>query len=1044
MQSDSLFSKFLRLLLCFFITVSAILAPSESYAVYEGVRDNIDYDSNNYRCNTGELDFNPFGTNKDSEIKFDNPTCISYLAGVGATMVAAHFLGKRLCTPTNPLGQPASAAETAADIALPMMPWISPLTLVKIAQMGGQCATRGTEYGIFQGACAGGDPTSCANATLASKDTVTCCSSFALFGGTVAASVIALSVIWDIAHNTYRYARICGHDWQAWEKDGATNKWKKVKGPYRKCIEDAFLNNDTSCSYNGVNLTIDGNRAITNKYYREYIYGGKEFKDENGCKNPTTWDSIKRNRILGYSDDNQRYYMTGPGVPSVYACYRFLSKPVNEDDRAAAKASYDCCKQRSQNAICIENRIGVGDLASVNVGGGVVGDAVNNAVNSIGGYRNVFCEMGSRCTVANVTFEVYASKKETDYVCAKTYSVCPYDHLLGGGTEEKKYDTSDTSQVVNFCQAMNHCSKLPILPYVNSIDFDGGFVSSACYDMKGDSQNVYGYTSELIPINTRGFSAPMVQCFKETMENVFLNKAGVTKCLNADESPNEDGQCVSGYIFRKGFDLPTQSFFLKLQNNLQSVIKMVLTLSIVFFGVSILFAVPGAYIEKKKLIPYIVKIALVMYFAVGDGWQFGFMQGVLGTAGVMSDITFKVDEGVKGANLSEADRAAQLDGCQFPRYNYSDRNDSTKYNAPSYPPGKEYLRIWDILDCKIARALGFGPEVSVPNLILMILGGLFTGGYGILFFVGAFCFAFFLISLTIKAIHVFLMSITSVVLLMYISPVTITLSLFAKTKPIFDKWWKEMLSFTLQPMILFAYLGILITLFDKVIIGSDVRFSPSTVSINGANVPDLYGRIAPKRIVCDATANDNSMYCIFRVADIKTYTGFEVLGIGLPILGSINANKLYAILKAAILMFVFTKFLDQISYFASKLTGGTELKPEWGGMETMVSKSYDALKGIQKRGMRALKKHGGTAARKGMEGVKGITNAIGNRGKAVASISKESGADSTASSADKDKGADQIARSDDKTKGADNADSSKKPDSDTTGTKPVGGTDSTK
>jgi type IV secretory pathway VirB6-like protein len=377
----------------------------------------------------------------------------------------------------------------------------------------------------------------------------------------------------------------------------------------------------------------------------------------------------------------------------------------------------------------------------------------------------------------------------------------------------------------------------------------------------------------------------------------------------------------------------------------------------------------GSAITKKQLLPYILKIGLVMYFAVGDGWQYGFMKGVLGTSTLLSDIMFRVDE--SGASNT-------LDGCQFPRFNYADQNESTKYSQnASYPPGSEYLRIWDTLDCKIARALGFGPEVSVPNLIFMILGGLLTGGFGIVFVVASFALAFFMISLTIRALHIFLLSITSIIILMYVSPIAITAALFNKTKNIFDGWWKQMLGFTLQPMILFAYLGILITLFDKVIIGDDVRFTGD-------------GKQNPKQMICNDAAKNTSIICIFKISDIKTFPGLEVLGIGLPMLGSMNQEKLQSIIKAALIMFIFMKFMDQITGFASKLVGGAELNSDWdASASSMAKNAYGTLRGIQERGTRVAKSGAQGVMRAGVQAI----GLMGNKGKATTTLDKASGSD---------------------------------------------------
>jgi type IV secretory pathway VirB6-like protein len=968
MQRGNLLRKMLSYALCFFLVAPTLLLPQSAYAVFDAPRENITFNTDANRCDTGSVPFDPLTDNRDYNFELTNTYCMIYIGGVGATLLAIDQALKPLCKATNPTGALLNPSEELKDSLTFPLPYPTPTLLIRIANKVSQCASRGLEFSALNTVCAitlAGSP-ACAGAVLAAKDTAYCCTGLGVFLAAVAASIGALSITWKMAQFTYENGRICGHDWKKWElQDGI---WKKVKGPHHLCLENLFLSGTSNPNVSGSCVNNDS-RAISNISYREFIYGGVEFEDDagNACKNPITWDSARKMSILGYDSANQRYYMTGAGEASVYACYRYLSKASSEEDQAAMQASYDCCKRRSQNTVCVENRSGFGDI--------------------MGSYDHSFCEIGSRCTVANIVFEAYESRTQQNYGCVKTYSVCPYNHLLAGGTEKKEFQENDQTVVKNFCQFMNHCSKLPILPYIYTTNLKGGYISQSCRDMKGDSQNVYGYTSQLLPINTRGFSAPLVQCFKETMENIFLHKAGYTQCTNPDEKP-VNNECVSGYFFKKGEDLPGRSFFLRIQDTFQSIVKIALTASIIAFGFAILLAVPGAYITKKVLFGYVLKIGLIMYFAVGDAWQFGFIQGVLGTSQILADITFKVDEN-KPTN--------KLDGCQFPRFNYADSNPNTKYDAPQYAPTKGYLRIWDTLDCKIAMALGFGPEVSVPNLVLSIVGGLFTGGLGLIFFVAAFVFAFFLISMTIKAMHIFIMSITSVIILLYVSPLTITCAFFKRTEGIFSGWWKQMLGFTLQPMILFAYLGILVSLLDAVILGS-ATFKPTTVELNGTSVVDTFGRVAPKQISCAGDAANDSIYCIFQISDIKTFNGFEILGIGIPLLGSMNSSKLETIMKCAIIMFIFSSFMDKMSGFAAKLVGGAELKSTWGSSTSkLAGQAYGALSAVQSRGVRALKKHGMGLGKKVDEGGKKQVRDISGSGR---SLGKNTGKneDDTASS----------------------------------------------
>ena len=939
-------NRFKRQAVYFFswvLVASFFFNVQKSYAVYDGERTPIDYSDSSHMCSTGSFDFDPLSDNNDIEWQLDNPTCIAWVAAFGVLMVAAGQIVQRaMCVATNPNGMARQAAQQAGD-PIPDIPAITPNVAYKIAYRTGQCTAFIADVAFYAPTL----PEGLVPYGAAQSDMGRCCAGVFVYLAAVASAIAALAIIYAAAKGAYENGRVCGYDWNVWKEVDANGdytgepkgRWRlsKYPGSRQYCIEDIFIGHDdpvntgsiiyNSCSYSSVDGVAADAVDIKNQYFREYLYGGKETEDNGSgaCTNPTSWDDAHMLKNLGYTSRNQRYYMTGPGVASNYACQRFVLEAASD---VTVSAAYDCCKSRSQNTICIEN-------APMAASFGALGTAQ-------GSYDHTFCESGSRCTVKSIVFEPYFSQKESNFLCAKTYSVCPYNHLLGGGTETAVYKTDDsgapTSDLKNFCQYQKHCVKVPVLPYIRISNLDGAYISAACRNLKGDSQNVYGYSAELLPINSHGFSAPLVQCFKESIENALLNRAGDTKCKDPDEVAS-NGICNSGYFYKKDQPLDSEaSFFVKIQNALKAVIKMALTLSITFLGAMVLLGMSP--LTKKQLMMYILKIGLVMYFALGTGWQFGFIDGILGGSNYISDIMMKLDY----ANGPPEDQ----DGCQFPRFNYSDTSELTKYDNPSYPPGREYLKIWDTLDCKLARALGFGPEVSVPNLIKMILAGLLTGGLGLIFLVGVFMFAFFMLSVVIRAIHIFLMASVAIVLLIYVSPITITLALFERTKGIFDGWWKQILGLALQPVILFAYLGVYISIFDHIVIGS--------ATFKGD------GRSVPKTVVCNSDSADTSIYCIFRIADLGTFSGLEVIGIGLPVLFSMNQAKLNTIIKSAFIMFIFAGFMDKISELAAHLVGGSQLKSNSISAMAMAKKTFGALSAVQNRALRGLKKHGGAAA----------------------------------------------------------------------------------
>jgi len=965
MQQFRLFDKIKKLTLSCTLSLFLFVSFSQnSFAVYEGTR-STSYDSGSKMCSLGEVKYDPLISNVDFEWDFSNPVCLAFTVGAGATILTLQLASFVACRPSFAYGYNESY-EKAIESALIASPILSPLTVAVMGHLTGQCSKRMAEAVSLESAstaaCAPPAPVGCAAAQIAAKTGTivanVCCGSMAAHFAAVGVGLGVLAVTWELADQAYQHDRICGHDWNEWQKD-AEGDWMNVRGSRSQCVSDLFLgdydknNKPSTCSGISVDGTSLGSKSehyerdIENRFYREFIYGGVEYKDKGSeaCENPRKFSagSKTRKEVLGYDDNKQRYYMTGAGNAASFACRRFVDSNPDSDTEKA----FQCCNKRSQNTICFE---------------GKPWDPINTGLSE---YEYKLCEIGQTCEVAGIYYDVYEGKEVNNYICAKTNTVCPYNHLVGGGTEKQDFHEDSAGNFVtkNFCQHLNHCQKLPIPPYVRNSTMEGDFISQTCKDMKGDSQNVYSYNFHIAGLRMDGFTAPIAQCYKETIENVFLNRAGHSICSDPDEFPNKEGVCLSGYKLQKGAELPDKSFFIKIQEDVQDYVRMGLVFAVMAFGIGVLFAAPGEGITKKKILPFIVKIGLVIYFAIGTGWQDNFIDGTLQASSILSDIVFSIDE---------SDVEEELDGCQFPRFNYADSDEETRYINPQYSAENKYLKIWDVLDCKIARALGYGPDVSVPNLIFMILGGFLVGGLGVIFFLSTFFLAFLLLSIAVRALQIFLISITAVILLLYISPLIIPLALFEKTKNIFTGWWKQLIGFTLQPVVLFAYLGILIAVVDATIIG-DITFEGD-------------GKTAPKKIVCEGEAADHSMYCIFNVADIKTFTGLEPLGIGLPLLAGMNQAKLHYIIKTAIILFIYFQFMDQIMTFAKKLVGGSSIQSSWG-VKGIAEKAAGALQGIQERGTRGLGKHGGKAARVAIDaGAKAggaAARAAGNKGKAA-------------------------------------------------------------
>jgi type IV secretion system protein VirB6 len=501
--------------------------------------------------------------------------------------------------------------------------------------------------------------------------------------------------------------------------------------------------------------------------------------------------------------------------------------------------------------------------------------------------------------------------------------------------------------------------------------------------------------------------------------------------VNTNEFPNADGSCPSGqyvtdgdFIYKMGNQVQDKSFFSMVQDNLQDAVKLVLTLSIMFYGLKLLFGMSA--VTKKELLVYILKMGVVLYFATGDAWQTMFFKGVYGASSEFANIVFKIE--VDPVEI-------RRDGCQFG--NITTPDGVTASSGRTYPAGKEYLAIWDTLDCKIMRYLGFGPEDSAANIASLIAAGFFTGPVGIYFAISVMFFGFFFIAATIRALHIFLSSALSIIIFVFISPIVIPTMLFAKTNNIFKAWATNLMSFALQPMILFAYIAIFIMVLDKSLIGSAIFVGqgPSkTISCaevcknaDGTTVPYV-GDQAP---ACDQqgqyTVNplDDSVACLIAVNQFGKFPGLELFGLSIPILDNLfKANvkqRILAILKGALVMYLLCKFMDEIPTITSKLIGGTALPTASTQASGMLKSLGGTLASIQKRTTGLGKKIGRGAA----DYAKGKVRDAGDRGKALAGDKGSAGDKTSGPKGDIVKG--QAKGDADKTSGPKGGDSSSGP-----------------
>lgn len=912
------------------------------------------------------LDFNPTSGGKDIEFVLTNPVCITVIATSYALVKGGIAAMNSTCGNSGAIRLTPSPLMDAADIA----------------------------RGVIK---------------AATTQNASCGAAVAGASLTFLGAIAQLGVIYGIASNVYNHTTICGANWMA----PNPSTYNMSTPNYKQTVQNTmngYLRNNQNDQLN-----------FSNKTYREWYYGGVEVED-NPANGETCFDVTQAQSGGAYP--KQKYYLKGTETGN-YNCKKYLVKQGQNDPRdnvpitAARKAEFDnaynCCTQRSKEYICIDFR-------------------ANSATGT-----QLFCQAGSRCTIEGITF----STKSLDngrIICAESYSLCPYNFTIGGGSEQCDYyrdgvwnssqgrwimitgDQVDAGTCAsnseirnsdctynkkagkcrNYCQYMTHCTKTSDASFHYISSLGSPYFSEACMNFVGDSQNRTAYGAGFILGSQRHFSAPIAQCVKETMENVFYNRAGHSTCLNYDESPSAGGICPSGlyatdgnFTYKKGNFVKERSFFTVIQDSLQGAVKMALTLSIMFYGMNLLLW-KASLGNKKEILTYILKIGLVLYFATGDAWQTMFFDGVYGASSEFSQMVFK---------LQSQQEPRARDGCQFGKITLPDGSQMT---ASTYPPGKEYLAIWDTLDCKIMRYLGFGPEVSAANIVSLILASFLTGPIGIYFSLSVMFFGIMLIAATMRALHIFLSSAVSIIIFVFISPIIIPLVLFAKTKSIFDNWLKELISFCLQPMILFAYIAIFIMIMDKTLIGSATfsgnppskTLNCSSVCYNKADhtVVPYVGDQAP---LCDQSTQElvnpynDSVACLLSFNDFSSWPGLQIIGVSIPIMKNLFSEnvkeRVLTLLKGALMMYIIYKFMDEIPGITSSLIGGTPLPGSGADALSMFKKVMGAARGLQKRAGGATKKLGSKAGGKGRDLVK----TVGQKGKETETARGRGGEDTT-------------------------------------------------
>jgi hypothetical protein len=165
-------------------------------------------------------------------------------------------------------------------------------------------------------------------------------------------------------------------------------------------------------------------------------------------------------------------------------------------------------------------------------------------------------------------------------------------------------------------------------------------------------------------------------------------------------------------------------------------------------------------------------------------------------------------------------------------YDYCNFNDEEQYPYDGFD-----LRLWDMLDCRLGKYTGVGEIAEVPaepQLVLIAIASLWSSVWGIVIFFFALMAIIYIVMFTLRMANIYLMATIGLIMLVYFSPLFIPSVLFNFTKYIFNAWFKQIIAYTLQPVILFGFLAIFFAITDHVVFGDNSLFyqagSPEVVA----------------------------------------------------------------------------------------------------------------------------------------------------------------------------------------------------------------------
>jgi type IV secretion system protein VirB6 len=349
------------------------------------------------------------------------------------------------------------------------------------------------------------------------------------------------------------------------------------------------------------------------------------------------------------------------------------------------------------------------------------------------------------------------------------------------------------------------------------------------------------------------FISTSVGCIKDTLVNVFNPTERTTivqqqrpvektitiigSCLTVTDpvtgaivsqtcNPNREQKYTAMETVNVPVTTYDKSTFMRLQEGLRQTALAGIALSLMLLGYKLL--IDGKAPEKKTLVMYAIKVALVLYIGFGDFWY----RSENGGPGQVFAAVLSLPEEIADMFLQANDRSDALGQCSY-KIGNSNVLSNRQLTGYTNTLGRNFtqLTVWDYLDCKLVNYFNLGTcqytfggfiMAWLVNFMLAFTGtGLLIAGIMLMYCV-------LMLMTFIKFIVVFVMSICLVTVLIFLSPIFITLSLFEYTQGMFKTWSETILKQALYAGLIFAMGALFFASMDHVLYG-DINPDGATI-----------------------------------------------------------------------------------------------------------------------------------------------------------------------------------------------------------------------